>query len=331
MRTYVSIFAGAGGMDWGFIQEGWLPASPAHVVEWDTQAVATYNANVAAAIMMGDVTATDVREWVPPHTPRPVDAVIGGFPCPSFSRARSVGARSNPLSAGMEMVEETARVIADVSPRVFMLECVRQSRRHALPVLTGLLPTYSITTYDIDFVAYGVPQYRKRMLYVGMSGGGELPPQPAPLPPSQYLTAGDALSSLPNRPATPPAPPIMAYIPPGYNYHTARKAGLIPDHILNTIHPYRMETYYARIRADKPAYTVCASGGGGSYMYHFADGGRALTNEERAALQSFPSSWRWCGGRVAVRRQIGNAVPPEGIRPWARWLADVVAAACKKV
>lgn len=29
MRTYVSILAGAGGMDWGFVQEEWLPATPA--------------------------------------------------------------------------------------------------------------------------------------------------------------------------------------------------------------------------------------------------------------------------------------------------------------
>lgn len=33
--TSVSLFAGAGGMDWGFVQEGWLPASPSHVVECD--------------------------------------------------------------------------------------------------------------------------------------------------------------------------------------------------------------------------------------------------------------------------------------------------------
>lgn len=325
---FVSLFAGAGGMDWGFIQEGWLPASPAHVVEYDAAAVATYNANVSAAVMMGDVVETDIRGWVPPPLPVPAVAVIGGFPCPSFSRARGKDARSNPLASGMEMVEETARVIAAVAPRVFMLECVQQSRRHALPLLSLRLPDYTITTYDIDFCDYGVPQHRRRMLYVGMmGGGGVLPPTPTPLPPSEWRTAGDALSApyLHVGAVDAAVLPIMQFIPPGYNYHTARRAGLIPEHILSTIHPYRMETYYQRLLADKPAYTVCASGGGGSYMYHYAEGGRALTNDERAALQSFPPStiWRWCGGKTAVRRQIGNAVPPDGIRPWARWLAAV--------
>lgn len=192
--TFVSLFAGAGGMDWGFIQEGWLPASPAHVVECDATAVATYNANVSDAVMMGDVVPTDIRGWVPPPTPYPVAAVIGGFPCPSFSRARSAVARSNPLSSGMEMVEETARVIAAVRPPVFMLECVQQSRRHALPLLSLRLHDYGITTYDIDFCEYGVPQHRRRMLYVGARGGvGMLPPPPTPLPPSEWRTAGDAL------------------------------------------------------------------------------------------------------------------------------------------
>lgn len=329
VRTFVSIFAGAGGMDLGFIQEGWLPASPAHVVECDEAAVATYNANVGAAVMMGGVVPTDIRGWAPPSLPVPPVAVIGGFPCPSFSRARGKDARSNPISSGMEMVEETARVIAAVRPTVFMLECVQQSRRHALPLLSLRLPDYNITTYDIDFCDYGVPQHRRRMLYVGVRGWGVgvLPPTPAPLPPHEWRTAGDALSSpyLHVGDGAGVAPPIMQFIPPGYNYHTARREGLIPEYILSTIHPYRMETYYKRLLADKPAYTVCASGGGGSYMYHYDEGGRALTNEERAALQSFPPSplWRWCGGKTAVRRQIGNAVPPEGIRPWARWLAAV--------
>ena len=47
-------------------------------------------------------------------------------------------------------------------------------------------------------------------------------------------------------------------------------------------------------------------------MYHWSEP-RALTNRERARLQTFPDGFRFTGGRGSVRRQIGMAVPPAGI------------------
>jgi DNA (cytosine-5)-methyltransferase 1 len=37
---------------------------------------------------------------------------------------------------------------------------------------------------------------------------------------------------------------------------------------------------------------------------------RALTHAEAARLQSFPSDFLWCGRKLGIARQIGNAVPP---------------------
>ena len=53
--------------------------------------------------------------------------------------------------------------------------------------------------------------------------------------------------------------------------------------------------------------------GGGTHVYHW-ELDRALTNRERARLQSFPDNFEFLGGKESVRRQIGMAVPPTGAR-----------------
>jgi site-specific DNA-cytosine methylase len=70
----------------------------------------------------------------------------------------------------------------------------------------------------------------------------------------------------------------------------------------------RMSHIYKRLDSTKPAYTVTGSGGGGTHVYHFKEP-RALTNRERARLQTFEDSYKFEGGKESVRRQIGMAVP----------------------
>lgn len=75
----------------------------------------------------------------------------------------------------------------------------------------------------------------------------------------------------------------------------------------------RMSHIYRRLRADKPAYTLTGSGGGGTHVYHWNEH-RALTNEERAALQSFPEDFAFSGTSEQIRKQIGMAVPTKGAK-----------------
>ena len=75
----------------------------------------------------------------------------------------------------------------------------------------------------------------------------------------------------------------------------------------------RMSHIYRRLDADKPSYTITGSGGGGTHVYHW-EAFRALTNEERAALQTFPSNFKFVGTPEQVRKQIGMAVPTKGAK-----------------
>ena len=48
-------------------------------------------------------------------------------------------------------------------------------------------------------------------------------------------------------------------------------------------------------------------------MYHWSEP-RALTNRERARLQTFPDDYIFEGSKESVRKQIGMAVPCDGAR-----------------
>ena len=75
----------------------------------------------------------------------------------------------------------------------------------------------------------------------------------------------------------------------------------------------KISQIYKRLDPTKPSYTVTGSGGGGTHIYHWSEN-RALTNRERARLQTFPDDFVFEGSKESVRKQIGMAVPCEGAR-----------------
>ena len=74
-----------------------------------------------------------------------------------------------------------------------------------------------------------------------------------------------------------------------------------------------MSMIYKRLDPKKPAYTITGSGGGGTHVYHWKEN-RALTNRERARLQTFPDNFEFFGSKESVRKQIGMAVPVLGAK-----------------
>ena len=100
---------------------------------------------------------------------------------------------------------------------------------------------------------------------------------------------------------------MLNHIPPGGNaWHEQ-----IPEHLRLNVEKVRMSQIYRRLHPDQPAYTVTGSGGGGTHGYHWEEP-RALTNRERARIQTFPDHYVFVGPKEMVRKQIGMAVPPKG-------------------
>jgi DNA (cytosine-5)-methyltransferase 1 len=95
----------------------------------------------------------------------------------------------------------------------------------------------------------------------------------------------------------------MWEIPPGEN-HLAVKG------TRHEVEGRGFSLVYRRLHPLRPAYTVVAHGGGGTWGYHYRRHLSRLTNRERARLQGFPDGFLFHGSQEKVRSQIGEAVPP---------------------
>jgi DNA (cytosine-5)-methyltransferase 1 len=175
---------------------------------------------------------------------------------------------------------------------------------------------YKITAHQYKFEEYGVPQTRHRVVIIGIRKDLGLEFKvPAPITVNKYISAKYAIENPPIEKNAPNNEMItqskiveerLKYIPPGEN---AWYSG-IPKYLQLNVKGARLSQIYKRLHPDKPSYTLTGSGGGGTHGYHWKEN-RALTNRERARIQTFPDNFIFEGSKESVRKQIGMAVPPK--------------------
>jgi len=131
----------------------------------------------------------------------------------------------------------------------------------------------------------------------------------------ESLKPGDGSNVPPHEP--PDIKEKVKMIPPGENF----------SFLVGTPWELRrkgVSQIYRRLHPLKPSYTVVAYGGGGMAMYHYKRSRSALTNREKARLQTFPDSFAFIGNYSTVKAQIGEAVPPLLAKRIAEALASVL-------
>lgn len=189
-----------------------------------------------------------------------------------------------------------------------------------------------------NFAEFGVPQFRERVLIVGVrldTGFNFHHPKPTHNENGEnglkpYVTAGQAVSNIPENATnnellkiSDKTRQMLSLIPEGGNFTDIPKEH--PLYVKGMIsHVYR------RMHRDEPSKTIIAAGGGGTWGYHYPEP-RAFTNRERARLQSFPDNFEFIGSTTEVRRQIGNAVPPQGVVELAKAILPIFTDDYKKV
>lgn len=309
----ISLFSGCGGLDLPFHYAGFRTVWANDFNEW---ACKSFARNISPCIENTSIEKIDIRRLPD------ADIVAGGFPCQDFSviwkRAGLRTERGNLYTYFREIVREK-------KPKAFIAENVKgllsaNNYRAIAKIISDfeeISPRYIVKPKLYRFVEYGVPQIRERVILVGIridTGFNFRHPKPEYGPGRRfpYRTAGEALMGVENisfnnekMNIAPRTVEILKRIGPGGNFTDIPKddeyyvKGMI-SHVYRRIHP------------DKPASTIIAGGGGGTWGYHYPEP-RALTNRERARLQTFPDDFVFKGSFTEVRRQIGNAVPPEGI------------------
>jgi DNA (cytosine-5)-methyltransferase 1 len=254
-----------------------------------------------------------------------IDCFAFGFPCNDYSQ---VGEKHGLTGKFGPLYSYGVKVLEEYQPKFFVAENVGglQSANEGkafIQILTELEKCgYSLTPHLYKFEQYGVPQARHRILIVGIRKdlyeSGTVFKVPAPTTKNEYRTAGQALTDPPIMDYSPnhelpkhtaKVKEMLSYIPEGAN---AWYPG-IPEDMQLKVKGARLSSIYKRLDSSKPAYTVTGSGGGGTHMYHWSEN-RALTNRERARLQTFDDDFRFVGSKESVRKQIGMAVPVDGAR-----------------
>lgn len=252
-----------------------------------------------------------------------IDAFAYGFPCNSFS---NVGEHQGLENEKFGMLYWYGiEVLKKYQPKWFLAENVSGMKsagagEHFKQILRDMEEAgYVLVTNMYKFEQYGVPQTRHRIIIVGIrkdldeQGIKFHVPSPEPYK-NADISAGTALANIPKdaknneiRKLNARVRERLSYIKPGENVWNAE----MPDE-LRIKTKTKISQIYRKLDPMKPSYTVTAAGGGGTFMYHWSDEQRELTNRERARIQTFPDDYEFVGNYQSVRKQIGMAVPPKG-------------------
>lgn len=329
--AHIDLFSGCGGFSTGFEAARF---STVVALDIHPQSVETHRYNhVRAASILGDirkVTTGMILDLMPDCDPSST-VVTAGVPCQGFSlsnRKRHAGDKRNYL------FREFIRVAREIKPAAVVLENVSglvstksgAFKQDIVDAICGL--GYDTHFALLNAAEVGVPQLRKRVVFVGVPKGSRwlFPPATFGTTDSPYRTVGQAiLGDLPELGSGAEAidycsGPVNEYQkllrrgnPTLSNHRAPSHPQETVDRIRNTMPGDPMYASFKqriRLHPDDPSPTQICGGIRPQFQLGHPTQARGLTIRERARIQSFPDSYVFHGGVVQGRVQTGNAVPP---------------------
>lgn len=312
----IELFAGCGGMALGFKEAGFRTVL---ANEWDRDACDSLRANVTDRVL--NCAIQEIEKFPD------ADVIAGGPPCQGFS---NLGERV-PNDPRNQLWRHYLRCVEQVQPKIFVVENVPPLLNSAEYVELRRIARdlgYEVDGRVLNAADYGVPQTRKRAIVIGSRIGKPSFPAQTHVDPlkrnllTQHLprwrTVRDAIGHLPLTPTgrdwhigrNPTAKSLQRYktVPAGGN-----RWNLPPDLMPDC---WKRKTkggtdLFGRLWWDRPSVTIRTEfykPEKGRYLHPVAH--RPITHLEASLLQTFPEDFKFCGTKINVGIQIGNAVPP---------------------
>ena len=313
------LFCGPGGIALGAMKAVVPQMSVIHAwaSDYDEDTCNTYRHNICPdapeSVFCQDVRTLDIDSL------DPIDAFAFGFPCNDFS---IIGKHKGFSGMYGQLYSYGEAVLRKYQPKWFLAENVgglkSVGKGSALDKILNALKNcgYNIVPHYYKFEEYGIPQTRHRIIIVGIRNDIDLVfsvPKPTHII-DQFISCKEVIENPPieidahNHKFTKQSKRVierLRLIKPGQNIFQTK----LPESLQLHIKGATFSQIYKRLDPNRPAYTITGSGGGGTHVYHWEEN-RALTNRERARLQTFPDNFWFSGGPEKIRKQIGMAVPP---------------------
>lgn len=303
--NFVDLFAGAGGLSCGLTMAGFTPIESIEIMP---EAVATYKLNFIEKKHFAENAETrDIRDESTKKTlysslsGKHIHLVVGGFPCQGFSMAghRVITDPRNNLY--LEMLE----IVKKLQPDFVVMENV-EGLRSMLggKVEAKIISDYKKAGYNINVAVlnsadYGVPQIRKRVIFIG-NRLGLTNYYPKPLySEEEYVTLGEGIKRFMSVPENKQINHI-------FTKHSEKMIKLIEQLPEGESLYSNYSDAWKKSPWNKPSCTVKENHGGVNIHPKLP---RVLTPRELAALQSFPDDFIFQGSKKWQLVQIGNAVP----------------------
>ena len=305
----IDLFAGCGGLSKGFMDAGFNIIVG---VDNDQAALNTFALNHnGAKAMNADLSKQDTFDEIKRVSGnKEIDVIIAGPPCQGFSLSgpRNFDDERNKLYlAVIEMVKQ-------FQPKGFVIENVPgMATLYNGQIKDEILRRFKAMGYNIECqilcaADYGVPQIRKRLVFMGIS---DLP--------SREFEFGEEVDEYTKEPMTEYQRIMRRKATKLYNHVATKHTQLVKDTIAlvpeggnyKDLPPgwgesRKFNEAWTRYDGNKPSKTI-DTGHRNHFHYQY---NRVPTVRENARLQSFPDDFVFTGTRTQQNRQVGNAVPP---------------------